>query len=454
MNNTIFDAASVVSSRLDPRRVQLPYTVRVGNVALRIHAYKKRKGEKSYVCYRFRWRDGDNRRKTMDNADLNTLITAARTKATAINSGNIDALVLTNADKVAYLRSIGLLKTTGVLLETAVSEYVQARTMLAGGSVLEATRFFLQRNPKNIVALPLPELVQKCLETKAKNGRSKNTIHGPTSRLSRYAETHPGLAQEELQADRIQAFLDTVEPVKAHKGQTQYSPRTINNYLRDLGNLVNFGKAKHYLPADFNPLAGIDKRTEQGKEEEVYTPAEMKCLLNGGGLPIQLFLAVCGFGGLRHSEAMQLELSDVCLKENVIKVRASRTKKKVRRVVPVNKVLKSWLKWLLPQRLAVANREGFLVPVNGISKNMARLTAKTGVEWKHNALRNTYISSRAVLEKNLAGIAFDTGTSPGTIRSNYLHLLPVNDARAWWKIMPPKHVNVVDLPEQKVPAVA
>ena len=357
--------------------------------------------------------------------------------------------MLTNADKVAYLRSIGLLKSTGVLLETAVSEYVQARTMLEGGSVLEATRFFVQRNPKNLVALKLPELVQKCLEKKAKNGRSKNTIHGPTSRLSRYAETHPGPAQEELQPDRIEAFLDTVKPVKAHKGQTEYSARTINNYLRDLGNLVNFGKAKSHLPADFNPVASIDRRTEQGKEEEVYTPAEMKCLLNDGGLPIQLFLAVCGFGGLRHSEAMRLAISDVCLKEDVIKVRASRTKKKVRRVVPINKVLKSWLKWLLPQRLAVANRQGYLIPVNNVSKNITRLTAKTGVEWKHNGLRNTYVSSRSVLEKNLAAIAFDAGTSPSTIRSNYLHLVPQKDARAWFKIMPPAPRNVISITESQ-----
>jgi len=151
---------------------------------------------------------------------------------------------------------------------------------------------------------------------------------------------------------------------------------------------------------------------------------------------------------------MRLEISDVCLKEDVIKVRASRTKKKVRRVVPVNKVLKSWLKRLLPQRSGVAHRQGYLVPVNGVSKNMARLTAKTGVEWKHNGLRNTYLSSRAVLEKNLAAIAFDAGTSPSTIRSNYLHLVPQKDARAWFKIMPPRRANVIDLPEQEAPAVA
>src|ERR1035437_3411985 len=209
------NAASVVSSKLDPRRVQLPYTVKDGNVAFRIHAYKKRKGKKSYVCYRFRWRDGDNRGKTKDNADLNTLITAARTEATAINRGNLDALVLTNTDKLAYERSVNLLKPTGVLLETAISEYIQARTMLDGGSVLEATRYFVKQYPKNLVTVTLPELVQKCLESKTKNGRSKNTIHGPTSRLSRYAETHPGPAQEELQQDRIQAFLDAVQPVNA-----------------------------------------------------------------------------------------------------------------------------------------------------------------------------------------------------------------------------------------------
>jgi hypothetical protein len=78
------NAASVGSGKLDLRRAQLPYTVKVGNVAFRIHSYKKRKGKKSYVCYPFRWRDGDNRRKTMDNADLNTLITAARTNSNSL----------------------------------------------------------------------------------------------------------------------------------------------------------------------------------------------------------------------------------------------------------------------------------------------------------------------------------------------------------------------------------
>ena len=454
MNDTLFNAASASGPKLDPRKVRFPYVVHAGNVNLSIHPYIKKKGEQSYTCYRFRWRDCHNRRKTMDNADLNELVVAARAKAAAINSGNLDALVLTNTDKLAYERSVNLLKPTGVLLETAISEYVQARTMLDGGSVLEATRFFVKQHPKNMVTVTLPELVEKCLASKTKNGRSKNTIHGPTSRLSRYVETHPGPAQEELQQDRVQAFLDTVKPVNAHKGRTEYSARTINNFLRDLGNLVNFGKAKNYLPPDFNPLAGVDKRTEEGMEEEIYTRAEMKRLLDNSGLPMLMFLVVCGFAGLRHSEAMRLEISDVCLQEDVIKVRASRTKKKVRRVVPVNKVLKSWLKWLLPQRSGVPHRHGYLIPVNGISKNMARLTAKTGVEWKHNGLRNTYLSSRAVLEKNLAAIAFDAGTSPATIRTNYLHLVPQKDARAWFKITPPRRANVIDLPEQEAPAVA
>jgi hypothetical protein len=218
MNDTLFNAASASVPKLDPRKVRFPYVVHVGNVNLSSHPYIKKKGEQSYTCYRFRWRDSRNRRKTMDNADLNELVVAARAKAAAINSGNLDALVLTNTDKLAYERSVNLLKPTGVLLETAISEYVQARTMLDGGSVLEAARYFVKQHPKNMVTVTLPELVEKCLASKTKNGRSKNTIHGPTSRLSRYVETHPGQAQEELQQDRIQAFLDTVKPVNAHQG--------------------------------------------------------------------------------------------------------------------------------------------------------------------------------------------------------------------------------------------
>jgi integrase len=383
----------------------------------------------------------------MDNSDLNELIAAARAKAVAINSGNMDALVLSNADKRAYMRSMELLKPTGVLLETAVTEYVQARQIAGTGCVLEAARFFAEKNPKNLTPVTLPELVEKCLEAKMKNGRSKNTIHGPKSRLTRYAETHPGPAQEELERDRIQSFLDTVEPVEKHKGQTAYSPRTINNFIRDLGGLVNFGKAKGYLPGDFNPLAGIDKRTEPGKEEEIQTAAEMQLILERAGLPLQLFAVLVGFAGLRHAEAMRLKLGDICLKENVIKVQASNAKMKVRRHPPIKKNLRAWLQWLLPQRAAVPTREGYVVPVNNLSKPIARFCQKIGFEWKRNALRNTYISTRVTLEKKLSDIAEDAGNSPDEIKASYLHLMSKNDARAWWKIMPPKQANVIELPK-------
>jgi hypothetical protein len=104
--------------------------------------------------------------------------------------------------------------------------------------------------------------------------------------------------------------------------------------------------------------------------------------------------------------------------------------------------------------MAHKHRPGFVIPVNNISKPIARLAGRIGLRWRLNALRNSYISYRTVLEKNLAAIALDAGTSPATIRSNYLNLVPQEDARAWWKIMPPKHGNIIDLAELKVPAVA
>jgi hypothetical protein len=270
MSNTLFNAASVGASNLDPRKDQFPYIVRVSNVTLRINRYTQERGDKTHVLYRFRWRDGEDRRQTMDSDHFNALVTAAKAKATAINSGNIDALVLTNSDKIAYESSVNLLKPSGILLKTAISEYVQARTMLEGGSLLEATRFFVDRHPKSLVSLTRPELVQNCLEAKARNGRSENTIHGPTSRLYRYAETHPGPALEELAPDRIQQFVDTVKPVNAHKDRIEYPKKEVVVMVQGdrIKAAFNWERGKPGWLIQERGKRGLDRRKSTGRRSK------------------------------------------------------------------------------------------------------------------------------------------------------------------------------------------
>src|ERR1019366_10512450 len=109
------------------------------------------------------------------------------------------------------------------------------------------------------------------------------------------------------------------------------------------------------------------------------------------------------------------------LEDGFIEIKAENAKTKTRRIVPIKDNLKAFLKPL-------AKKNGKVVTVKNTSKELGKTAADTGeegteivaLEWKHNALRHTYISARVAESGDVPRVADEAGNSPQVIRTNYL----------------------------------
>jgi hypothetical protein len=63
------------------------------------------------------------------------------------------------------------------------------------------------------------------------------------------------------------------------------------------------------------------------------------------------------------------------------------------------------------------------------------------LEWKHNALRHTYISARVAESGDVPRVADEAGNSPQVIRTNYLKRMRPTAAAEWFAIAPQPNIG-------------
>ena len=68
------------------------------------------------------------------------------------------------------------------------------------------------------------------------------------------------------------------------------------------------------------------------------------------------------------------------------------------------------------------------------------------MEWKHNALRHSYITYRAAETNDVPRVALEAGNSPAMIHKHYRALATSTEAKAWFAISPKTAENVVQMP--------
>jgi hypothetical protein len=57
-------------------------------------------------------------------------------------------------------------------------------------------------------------------------------------------------------------------------------------------------------------------------------------------------------------------------------------------------------------------------------------------DWKHNALRHSFISYRVAAVKNIAEVSLEAGNSPQMIFQHYREVVDAEAAEAWFEICP------------------
>jgi integrase len=244
-------------------------------------------------------------------------------------------------------------------------------------------------------------------------------------------------------ADSFQVNIDEVtgKQIEEFLGAVKGSGRTQFNYGRLIRTLFNFAEKRNYLAMDSNPFADIDLGFNDDSEIEIFNAKEMQKIMETARPEMIPFFALGGFAGLRHAEIKRLDWSKIGPAEHpghIEVTKAENKKTRTRRLVPIQPNL---AKWLEPHR----QKTGPVVQFAHTSKqigwmvddaNEGRETAEAEFEWKHNAMRHSFISYRLAVTNDENKVALESGNSPAKIHANYKALVTPDAANAWFAIVP------------------
>jgi integrase len=144
-------------------------------------------------------------------------------------------------------------------------------------------------------------------------------------------------------------------------------------------------------------------------------------------LPI---IALRGFCGIRHAEALRLTWEDVWSKEGIIEIAIEKSKTKQRRTVPRCKALETWLK---PYRRFNGIIWKQSDSVFGHAQNaLHKLISVSG----DNVLRDAYASYRLAITQSADQVSLEMGNSSDMVFTHYAEVVTPNAAQEWFSLLP------------------
>ena len=124
---------------------EFPLTVRAGSTALKIYRERKPSGDYFRLVYYL-----GGKRHRLNFKSLDAARREAFAKVAQLSRGDVDAVQLNGRDRQTYGRALDALKSTGVALDAAATEYAQAARTLAGHSLLDAVNFYMRHGVNGV----------------------------------------------------------------------------------------------------------------------------------------------------------------------------------------------------------------------------------------------------------------------------------------------------------------
>jgi integrase len=370
----------------------------------------------------------------------------ARFVLTKLANGESEALKLTGLDRSAYVHAMQKLREyrPDADLNSAITDYAAAVKRLPATTTLqECVNFYLSRHPIGLPPKTVRQVLDEMLDVKSNAGISEPYAKELRGRLGQFADAF-GVPISTVGSKQIQEWLTN----------RRVSGRTQNNYRRLISTLFKFAIRRSYLPKDHDELSGVEKMRDSGGEIEVFSPDELRKLFSACLTPVQErgkwrdreamipYLAIAAFCGLRAAEIARLDWSEIHLTgpEHFIEVKAAKAKTASRRTVPIPENCASWL-------APFASESGRVCPLERPDKQCFQYLAPAAkMEWKHNALRHSFISYRLAIIKNVHQVSLEAGNSPQMVFAHYRQLVTETQAKEWFAITPPKQAeNIVPL---------
>jgi integrase len=432
-----------------------PMVIRRGSFTCRVNKLQRTVKGSLFDYFRLTYYAPGGRRVARDFGDLQDAKTAAQEAANAFTLGRPDALSFTPEERRDHDAAVAILRPLGLSLYAAAVELEEARKALPPGTrLLDAVLDYAKRHPANAPKVTVAQAVAALLEDRENGKASDAYLAKLKSHLERFAGDFTGTLASitgptlgDWLRNLTSAERKTDGPTKGPR--RQLSNRTIQNHAGSVTTLFKFARSRGWISREIaDEVAEVPTaKAESVGEVGTFTPAEIRQILFHAPDDIRASLAIGAFAGLRTEEIHRLDWKDVRLAERVIVVGAHQAKTGSRRVVPIAENLALWLAPLM-------HSEGDVDPSptsKATTHRWRRIATRAGIEWRHNALRHSFISNRLAVVQNPAQVAFEAGNSPAMIHRHYKALTTAEQGKAWFDIVPPTtEGDVVPMPESGV----
>ncbi len=411
-----------------PAPSTFPKTIRSGSATVQIYRTPTTSRGAKYIQYTLAYYSGGQRiRKKF--SDLKEAIQEGKFAADKIAFGELEILTLTSEDRAAYVKALELIQDSRKPLILVASEYMEATQLLPPNvTLLEACRDFARRNSEVQCELPLKELLEIYLASLKKGNRSQRHLQTMKSRLTRFSTAFQ-CTPKSIRREAVEGFLD----------QLGVADRTRKNEIGAISQFINWMIRLKYAPKDLaEEIQAIQKPNIQESEVIIWSISEMDELLRNSPPECIPYIVVGGFCGLRPSETLRSDWSDITPCGGYLAVRA-RKGTKARRNAPICEQAKAWLKPFQNKSGPISNhpRSSKIHRMIKEAINAQRLLNKQpAFTWKDNALRHSFGSYRVAQTKNIIQTAHEMGNSPQMIQRHYLHLVTPEDGDKFFSISP------------------
>ena len=389
------------------------FNVRLGSVSVPVYRTEGNGRLRFFVTF---YRDGRRIRRSF--TDPEAAKAEARLMARKIMAGQSALTDISAPEREAYLAVRKIVESLDVPLVAAAEEYAQCKKLLGARSLLAAVTEHVERTRGVQTEVTVAKAHEEFLAAKQQDGASVRYLKQLRSDVGRFAKDFPG-AILSVKSQQVDGWLRRLGG----------APRTRNATHTSIRTFFSWAKSRGYLPrAEQTAAEAVPKVRVGDTETRIFTPQDMRKILEAAPDELIPFIALGAFAGLRAAEITRIGWSAIDLERRLITIRAGQAKTASRRIVPVSDNLREWL---LPHV-----GEGVVVPSAEIYRKVTALARRLGIAWPHNVLRHSFISYRIAKVQNAQQVALEAGNSPDIIFRHYRELATEEQAAAWFAIRP------------------
>ena len=409
---------------------KFPVIVRCKGHVAKIHDKRPKRD-----CYRVTWQQS-GKQFTRDRVAFKDAEKVANDAVKALARGESTNMTSQEVNHMKLAQEV-LREFKGVSLLEAVTQFARAKRVLPDVALDIAAQAW-RDNHANVKRVPFAQVADEFLAHQSGRGLRDKTVHEERLRVERFRES--------FQCDVCDLTKSGIEHFFAHelKGKTG---KTRNHFRQTLRQILKFAVRRDYLGSNHRLGEVLTNDPVKKNKPGILTPRQFQGLLKGakkdrpGLVP---YLAIAGFAGIRREEILRLKWEDVWRaegdKENpdgYITIDFDTAKEGEKRHVPILPALAAWLE---PYR----NHSGPIWTKSGDVQEyqFTQLKKTMGIKG-HNLLRHSYPTYRLARTGNSARTARETGHSERVMLNSYFRLVTVQQAKAWFSILPEEPANVI-----------